>query len=80
MVAEYDFDTDSGTVLRDKTGLGNHAEIVGADWLHTKAGWALEFNGKDSFVSLPLSVFHQDAGAWEMWIHVDYRGGKLSRQ
>ena len=74
VVAEYEFGTDSGTMLRDKSGRGNHAAIVGADWLHTKAGWALEFNGKDNFVSLPLSVFHQDAGAWEMWIHVDYRG------
>ena len=76
LLADYDFSRGSGPVLEDTRGNGNHATIVNAQWVKTEAGYALAFNGTDSYVSVPLSVFNQDAGTWEMWVCADLQGPK----
>lgn len=71
LLVDYDFSRGSGTVLKDTSANRNDAKIVNARWVRAEKGYALEFNGKDTYVSLPLSVFNQDSGTWEMWVYAD---------
>lgn len=51
LIAHYDFDQDSGTVLKDVSGNGFDGDITGAAWTEGLSGGALEFNG-GGFVDL----------------------------
>src|SRR4051794_27870824 len=55
LVAAYNFDAGSGTVLTDLSGNGNNGTITDATWSTSgKHGGALSFNGKtDSYATIP---------------------------
>ena len=50
LVASYDFDEGSGTVLKDISGKGNDGKIQGAKYVKGRYGTALKFDGKDDCV------------------------------
>src|SRR5271166_1780763 len=53
LVAAYNFDAGSGTVLTDVSGNGNNGTITNATWSTAgKYGGALSFNGKSSTVTI----------------------------
>jgi hypothetical protein len=57
LVAAYDFNQGSGTVLADVSGGGNNGTINGATWTASgRYGSALQFNGTSNFVSIPDSA------------------------
>ncbi len=54
MVAAYNFDQGSGSVLTDVSGNGNNGTIVDATWSTSgKYGDALSFNGTNALVNVP---------------------------
>ena len=48
LVGEWRFDRNTGLLLPDYSGYGQHGTIVGADWVTTRYGPALDFNSGDS--------------------------------
>ena len=50
LVAHWDCDEGSGTILHDKSGNNNHGKIKGAAWVKSGKGYALKFDGKDDYV------------------------------
>ena len=52
MVAYWDFNEGSGTVLHDKSGNGNSATIYGPTWAAGVSGSSLHFNGTTDYVEL----------------------------
>jgi hypothetical protein len=53
LIAAYDFDQGTGTMLTDVSGNGNHGVISGAVWTGTaKYGGALSFDGINDWVSI----------------------------
>ena len=56
LVASYNFDEGTGTVLTDVSGHGNTGQIRGAAWTSEgRSGGALEFDGEASVVVIPHS-------------------------
>jgi len=54
LVGHWAFDDAKGAIARDHSGRGNHGRIMGgATWTEGKIGGALQFDGKDDFVSIP---------------------------
>ncbi len=51
VMAHWDFDDGSGTVLYDRTGRGNDGLISGASWADGVSGGALSFDGIDDCVT-----------------------------
>ena len=75
MVAWYDFDEGSGSVVRDKSGNGNHGSIHGAKFVDrgrgcVLRGHALEFDGVDDYVDFGTndSLDCADAITLEAWV------------
>jgi hypothetical protein len=52
LVAAYNFDQGSGTVLTDVSGRGNNGTITGATWNTGRTGGALSFNGTSNLVTV----------------------------
>ena len=53
LVASYDFDAGSGSVLADRSGNGNNGVLSGATWSKSgKYGGALTFDGVDDWVTV----------------------------
>ena len=55
LVAHWDFDDGGGTTLHDRSGNGHHGRISGAAWVEGTRGGALQFDGKDDHVEIPLT-------------------------
>src|SRR4030095_12635881 len=56
LVAAYNFNEGSGTIVNDASGNGNNGTISGATWTTSgKYGNALSFNGSNSRVTVPDS-------------------------
>jgi hypothetical protein len=53
LVAYWDFNEASGTILHDRTGHGNDGTIYGASWAPGLTGSSLYFNGTSDYVALP---------------------------
>ncbi|HZY89578.1 MAG TPA: hypothetical protein VFE78_32450, partial [Gemmataceae bacterium] len=71
LVAAYNFNEGSGTVLHDVSGNGNNGAITNATWSSAgKYGGALSFNGSTSLVTVADSVsLHLTKGmTLEAWI------------
>ncbi|MDE1862700.1 MAG: hypothetical protein KGI33_07300 [Thaumarchaeota archaeon] len=51
LVAEWDL----GNVIPDTSGKGNNGMDCGGAFVHTPAGWGLDFNGNGSYVAVPDS-------------------------
>ena len=56
LVGYWNFDEGSGTIVADASGNGNTGTIHDCQWVDGKVGEALEFNGVDSYVSIPNSA------------------------
>jgi hypothetical protein len=56
LVAAYNFNQNSGTVLSDVSGRGNNGTITGATWAAGRTGSALNFNGTSNVVTVADSA------------------------
>ncbi len=76
LLAYYDFDEGSGTVVKDKSKYANDGTIRGATWVQGKVGSALKFNGTDSYVEFPKGTPLEGITALtiEMWAYRDRPG------
>jgi hypothetical protein len=63
LLAYWDFEEGSGTVLHDKSGNGNNGTVFGATWTAGHSGTALSFNGNSDYVSVPRSASLEPAKA-----------------
>jgi hypothetical protein len=72
LVAAYNFNEGSGTIVNDASGSGNNGTISGATWTTSgKYGNALSFNGSNSRVTVPdSSSLHLTTGmTLEAWVY-----------
>ncbi|HID57548.1 TPA: LamG domain-containing protein [Candidatus Poribacteria bacterium] len=54
LVAYFKFDEGQGDTVKDKSGLGNDADIFGeVEWVDGVEGFGLKFNGEDSYAQVP---------------------------
>lgn len=58
LIGYWNFDKGSGNVLKDNSDNGNDADIVGAQWVKLKKGYALKFSG------MPDCVKCRNAKIW----------------
>ena len=56
LVAAYNFDEASGTILNDYSGNANNGTISGATWATGHDGGALSFDGADDWVTIADSA------------------------
>ncbi len=73
LVAAYAFDEGTGSTTMDSSGNGNAAVVNGARWTtNAKFGFALAFNGRDSFVSAPVEGLPDISGPKTIacWVYV----------
>jgi len=56
LVAYWDFDERSGSVINDKVGLNGNGSLVGTSWTNGKVNGALSFNGIDSYVKIATTT------------------------
>jgi hypothetical protein len=71
LVAAYNFDEGTGTVVHDVSGKGNNGTISGATWATTGVfGQALSFNGTNSWVTVndSSSLHLSSAMTLEAWV------------
>jgi hypothetical protein len=72
LVAHYDFDQSSGSILLDRSGNGHDGTITGALWTQGVHGNALRFNGIDNRVLVPFaSDLNTPEFTLEAWIRTD---------
>ena len=71
LVAAYNFNEGSGTVLNDLSGKGNNGTIIGGVWTTGKYGGSLRFNGSTAYVDLgnPTSLQITGSISWSAWIN-----------
>ena len=50
LVASWNCNEGSGTLLHDQSGNGNNGSIKGAGWVRNGAGYALQFDGVDDYL------------------------------
>jgi len=50
LVAHWDFNEGTGSILHDRSGNENHGKIAGAKWVPSGPGHALVFDGLDDYV------------------------------
>ena len=65
------FDEGSGTIANDESGHGNDGTIYGATWTTGVSGKALQFDGNNDYVAIPMSQrFAQSGSSFsiEFWI------------
>jgi hypothetical protein len=73
-MAYWNLDEGAGTVVRDRSGNGNHGTVHGATWTQGRYKGALEFNGVDNYVEVPASESlaiegHVTIAAWIRWLN-----------
>jgi len=73
LVAYWDLDEGTGSVVHDRSGNGNDGTLHGPEWGPGKYGDALRFNGTNSYVEVPTSDSLEIDGqvtiaAWINWI------------
>ena len=75
LVGHYTFDEANGRVLKDHSGMGNHGQIHGAQYVDSPWGKALRFDGKDDYVDLGQTPSLQIAGdlTIEAWLKTNCR-------
>ena len=80
LVAEWHFDEGSGIIAEDTSGNNNDGTLTNmdpaTDWVDGKLGKALDFDGVDDYVDLPI-MNDTSAYTMEMWIYPDALGGFL---
>ena len=73
LMAYWNLDEGTGTVVRDRSGNGNHGTVHGAVWGDGRYKGALEFNGVNDYVEVPTSDRLEIEGnvaiaAWIRWL------------
>ncbi len=72
LVAHYDFNQDSGSVLKDMSGHGHDGVISGAKWVTGIEGGALRFDGVQNRVSIPFAAdLNTPEFTLQAWIRTD---------
>lgn len=72
LVAHYDFNQDSGSVLKDMSGHGHDGAISGAQWVKGIEGNALRFDGLQNRVSIPFAAdLNTPEFTLQAWIRTD---------
>jgi hypothetical protein len=85
LVAYWDFDKGTGTVVHDSIG-GNHGTIHGAQWVSGISGYALSFDGIDDKVvvpdnpSLDLGTSDITISVWVQVHGINTTGGIISKR
>ncbi|MFQ6122063.1 MAG: LamG domain-containing protein [Dehalococcoidales bacterium] len=65
-------DEGEGSVANDKSGLGNDASILGAQWVSLNDTYALSFDGTDDIIYISNPSFIDDtSGTVEVWVSFD---------
>lgn len=72
LIAHYTFDEGTGTVVRDQSGGGNDGKIFNAVFVKSPRGYALSFNGTNSYVDCGANPALNVSGDMtvEAWIKV----------
>ena len=52
LIGYWNFDEGKGEIAKDKSGNNLDGEIIGAEWVKGKKGYALEFNGENAYVEI----------------------------
>ncbi|MEI6892811.1 MAG: carbohydrate-binding protein [Pontiella sp.] len=73
LVGHWKFDTGSGSVAVDSSGLGHHGTLENSSWVVGMEGHALAFNGNSSQVILPPEAFEtvEEQITIAMWVYGD---------
>ena len=74
LVGHWTFDEGEGSIARDASGRDNHGTVMGgAKWNKGIIGSALEFDGRDDFVSIPNESQFDITGSITVsaWIKVE---------
>ena len=80
VLGEWKFDEGTGTNAVDSSGHGYDGTIIGAQYVKTKLGYCLKFNGKDNYVQYILALKTPlNQGAFEAWASPDLDGYWLSK-
>jgi hypothetical protein len=62
----------SGYTLLDRSGYGNHGTLTnmdaGTDWVGSRYGWALDFDGTDDGIRIPNNNLTRATGSLSFWI------------
>ena len=71
--AHWRMDTGTGNVAYDSSGNGHHGSISNCSWVKGVSGSALDFNGSNSKVTLPVSAFDKvdKEVTVAMWVYGD---------
>src|SRR2546430_8455339 len=78
LVAAYNFDEGSGTVVQDLSGNANHGTISGATWTtQGRYGGALQFDGINDIVNIPDAASLDLASGMTLmaWVRPTANGG-----
>ena len=69
LVAYYSFDEGTGEILHDLSGNNHDGTIFEGTWTDGISGKAIEFNGINSYVSLPASTIgNWDSLTYSIWV------------
>jgi hypothetical protein len=82
LVSWWKFDEGSGTNALDWSGHNNHSAVMGnPQWVAGYDGEALEFDGADDYVSLPIgsAISALKNSTFTMWVNFSNAGGSWQR-
>ena len=82
LVAHWEFDDGSGTTALDSSGNGYDATLFGNPvWVPGQIGGALEFDGTDDYVDLPISSLLSSLtnSTFAIWVDFSNAGGAWQR-
>jgi hypothetical protein len=69
LIAYYSFDEGNGEILHDLSGNNHNGTIYGGIWTDGISGKALEFNGINTYVSLPTSTLgNWNSLTYSFWV------------
>lgn len=72
LVAHYDFNQDSGSVLKDLSGHGHDGTVSGPAWVAGVEGGALRFDGVNDRVAIPFAPdLNTPEFTLQAWIRTD---------
>jgi len=81
VLGEWKFDEGAGTNAVDSSGHGYDGTIVGAQYVKTKSGYCLKFNGKDNYVQYSIRLKQPlNQGTFEVWANPDLNGYWLTKE
>jgi len=82
LVAHWKFDDGSGTTAQDSSGNGYDGTLLGGPkWVSGQIGGALEFDGTDDYVELPIGslISSLTSSTFATWVDFSNEGGAWQR-